>query len=566
MIEAANRLALRRRHPRLAAVDAASDILTVTPSKAGPPTLVADLPDGRRISFHSHYDPAAEGEKIAAGFDLADDGPVYLLGLGLGYVARRLADRLPPDRPLVIVEPSTAVFSAALGAIDMTPLFDRPGARFVVGENEIASLVAEAPPAGPVCSHPPSVAFSPTLADLADALTRTDLAATLAYPKCAPGPLRVLLFTGDFFLEKELATALAVAGDVVRPFAVRVSGVGDDDFIRRLLTEFVDFRPDVVVSVNRIGFDRGGKLAALLDTYRMPSAVWFVDNPVALLHGEGANASPHALTLVWDRTYVEPMRCLGYTDVRYFPYAADDTRFAPAPRRETVAYPVSFVGSSMAPIVAARMGELVGEPELAALAEELGGAGEPMTVGPVDVDAIRARIGDAPLLYVVKAAADALRSRRRRGAAMNALAQFDLHVFGDAGWGDLLPPSATLHPPVDYHRELAAVYRRSAINVNVANVQLRHAVNQRLFDVTACGAFLLTDGAEGVADFFPPGTAAVALYETAGELAERVAYYLNHAEERESMATTAMTITRSRHTYRHRVAELRQILAETFAR
>ena len=82
---------------------------------------------------------------------------------------------------------------------------------------------------------------------------------------------------------------------------------------------------------------------------------------------------------------------------------------------------------------------------------------------------------------------------------------FRRRIRGDAGWKGLVGGAFRLAPPLDYHKELPAFYNACTVNFNATNLQMGKAVNQRVFDVPACGAFLLTDHQESVEGLFEVG-------------------------------------------------------------
>lgn len=87
--------------------------------------------------------------------------------------------------------------------------------------------------------------------------------------------------------------------------------------------------------------------------------------------------------------------------------------------------------------------------------------------------------------------------------------------------------------------QLVLAINRSSINLNFSlNNNLGQPVNQikgRLFEVTLCGGFLLTEYAEGLEKYFLLGTE-IETFKSPEEAAEKINYYLKHPEERELIA------------------------------
>lgn len=99
--------------------------LALVPAARGGSTFSVD---GRWV--HSRIDPIREAERLVE--LAAGDGPLVVLGLGLGYAAEA-AGAAAPDRPLVIVERDARILDFVLGARDLGALLSRPRLAFVVG-------------------------------------------------------------------------------------------------------------------------------------------------------------------------------------------------------------------------------------------------------------------------------------------------------------------------------------------------------------------------------------------------------------------------------------------------
>ncbi|MEW5722982.1 MAG: glycosyltransferase [Thermodesulfobacteriota bacterium] len=100
--------------------------------------------------------------------------------------------------------------------------------------------------------------------------------------------------------------------------------------------------------------------------------------------------------------------------------------------------------------------------------------------------------------------------------------------------------------------EAGALYRSARI---VLNENLFPGVTTRMFEATAAGSFLLTEGgAEGLGEIFRPGRE-MDVYGPE-DLVEKVAYYLGHEKEREEAAARGRAKTLAGHDIRHRAGFL----------
>ena len=86
-----------------------------------------------------------------------------------------------------------------------------------------------------------------------------------------------------------------------------------------------------------------------------------------------------------------------------------------------------------------------------------------------------------------------------------------------------------------------------------------YANNMRLYEATGVGTLLITDWKENLHEMFEPGKEVIA-YRTPEECAELIQYYLEHVEERETVARAGQERTLREHTYHRRMQELVDIL------
>ena len=79
-------------------------------------------------------------------------------------------------------------------------------------------------------------------------------------------------------------------------------------------------------------------------------------------------------------------------------------------------------------------------------------------------------------------------------------------------------------------------------------------VNLRIFEALAGGSFLLTDHCDEIADLFKVGEE-IETYRSSGELAEKVAYYLSHEDQRRAIAAKGHAAFLQKHSWRARIEQ-----------
>ena len=138
-------------------------------------------------------------------------------------------------------------------------------------------------------------------------------------------------------------------------------------------------------------------------------------------------------------------------------------------------------------------------------------------------------------------------------------------IVGDPGWNDLLPGGGTWRhlPPLDYYADLPRFYPLSRVNFNCTSRQMPGAVNQRVFDVPACGGFLVTDYRDQMETLFDLDTEA-AVYREPDEIPHLIEYCLRHPEHKDSISRNARKRILAEHTYSHRLDRLLDVMRRTF--
>lgn len=372
----------------------------------------------------------------------------------------------------------------------------------------------------------------------------------LCYRKFAGATVTVLVFDSGYHLQAECMAALVRMGHkVVR---VPINGAGARDgtqAMRRLLQALLAAKPDMVLSINHIGFDTDSVMGELLAAVNMPVAVWYVDSPF-LIHDGYFLAAPEVTSVfVWERAYVPVLRGCGAVDVHYLPLACDMSRFATGAANAPTTTPVGFVGSSMR-YNRHKWKETLPDaalPEAHMMAEDLAR----------DPTAFMRLLGQPRPTPDRRMSQLAYATFMATGAHRNALLQRydagELTVVGDPGWQEILP-KATFCPQVLYGPPLAAMYRQFAVNLNITSMQMPTAVNQRVFDVPAAGGFVLTDARDDLHDLFDDD--ALAVFGRDDDMLHMARFYVAHPRARQRIVDRARACVQTRHTYEHRLGVL----------
>ncbi len=525
-----------------------------------------------------------ESEARAAQKALEAGGIPVLLGAGLGRALAALLENT--DGPVVVVDKETAILRAAglrpteggfSGGRDNLVRLHDPDPEAVLARLE----QLDAPPTPIIL--PFYQRLDPAYyGRLRERLSRSRSPAPAAKrrrPGFAGDLPRVLMITSKFFLLGEAVRACERLGAPHRYIDIGGEEADFEAFTTVLADAVAAFRPDFVLTMNHLGVDREGVLVELLRRMGLPLASWFLDNPDLVLSHYHVPHKDGIALFTWDADNLESLAAQGYEHAFYLPLATDETRFRPGPPVSD-AHPwrsgVSFVGNSMLlktrlrleraeapsglrealPVVARAFGRdpdrsvrnfLAGRfPEAFGLYEGL------ETV-------------DRKLAYEVALVWEA--TRQYREECLTRLLPFSPLVVGDPGWLETLPGEGRDWRRIGelaYYDQLPLFYPCADINFNATSRQMKGAVNQRVFDVPACGAFLLTDAQVQMENLFEPEKE-VAVYSHPDEIPDKVRFYLDRPEERRRIAQAARRRVLAEHTYPLRLRKLFAVMKKTFA-
>ena len=536
------------------------------------PSLQVLGEDGRGVTLHSPRRPWEEAQELAQIAPLGQSRYLVALGLGLGYHLLALLPFLKASQHLVVVEKEPEVMWAALSTLDLTELLSHPRTMLVVSPEagEAVRHLQKRLPRGngnhmSFWGHPPSLRSDKAYYQEVISRLRPSKRGPIRGLGLKKEHLRVLVVNPDYFLIPEITRAFKHLGHQVRLTLFDKRRNRGDEVFRQVLFDIKEFSPNLVFTVNHLGFDREGLLLDTLHRLRVPSVSWYVDSPAIILSLYDGPKSDLAFIFVWDPTYIPEVRGLGFDRVFPLPLATDPEVFLPyrTAAKKKWRTSLSFVGNSLVSSVREKLARLPSNLAFQNLFDHLFKVsqdrpfrrlksllmGEELEGHPLIQRLNRQGLSDLEAALLWKA------TQEYRLACLMELAVFRPTIYGDSGWRELLGEPYRLRPEVNYYDDLPQVYGSTAINFNATSLQMKAAVNQRVFDVPAAGGFLITDFREQLAELFNLGEE-VACFQEAGEISELVRFYLKNPVVRKKITAKARDRVLSEHTYRHRVAAI----------
>jgi len=396
------------------------------------------------------------------------------------------------------------------------------------------------------------------------------------WPKFREETPRILLLTSQYFLIGELKAACERLGIEHLLVDLGAKEMDLDEFVSLMTSTLSSFKPDFVLTVNHLGVDHEGILASILNKHGVPLASWFVDNPHLILGSYQNLHGTRTAIFTWDNDTVDSLSKVGFQNVFYLPLGADPTRLTPH-RSEPVEEwrsDISFVGNSMLKKTLMRLQAAMPSQRLVEsgllVAQAFGDANEQC--------AGRFLMREFPELRDDFEALETIQRKQafetfitwqstlmyRLDCVLHIL-DFNPLIVGDQGWNELLKARDGWRymSELSYYEDLPDFYPLSSINFNCTSKQMKGAVNQRVFDVPCCSAFLLTDYRRQVEDLFEPGSEIV-FYNHPDEIPGLVDIYLNAPDKRQAVAQAARKRVLAEHTYDHRMAALVEAMRQTF--
>jgi spore maturation protein CgeB len=114
---------------------------------------------------------------------------------------------------------------------------------------------------------------------------------------------------------------------------------------------------------------------------------------------------------------------------------------------------------------------------------------------------------------------------------------------------------------IDYWNEMPLAFHESKINLNITMRNIRTGLPLRVFDILGSGGFLLTNFQAELPVFFEQGKDLV-YYESFSDCEKKADYYLNHEDERLTIAENGCRKVKAHHTCEKRVEELLRVVDE----
>lgn len=379
---------------------------------------------------------------------------------------------------------------------------------------------------------------------------------------------KALVYRWKAYNQRDVEEALQNAGIELTFFDLAYKSMDEDNvFEEKVVRLLREDSFDFVFSINYFTV-----LSNACERVGMPYISWLCDSRLLTMHNNSVFNACNRI-FVFDRVDYAEFRRLG-AKVFYLPLAANVARMDRVRSGETRTAEISFVGSMYAKKneYDKCKGELT--PYLqgyfdAALRAQTDVYGEDV-IGELLTDDIVLKLGaclsfekakesfsSLPLAFAVTHLGFKLANIERTKLLTLLSEHFPVALYSDAP----LPDAAGIdyRGTVDYWTQMPKVFYNSRINLNVTMRNIRTGLPLRMFDIMGCEGFLLTNYQAEIASLFEQGRDLV-VYESFDDCLKKAGYYLEHEDERCTIAENGYRKICAHHTYDHRIAEMFEIL------
>ena len=304
---------------------------------------------------------------------------------------------------------------------------------------------------------------------------------------------------------------------------------------------------------------------------------WTCDNPlISMYHESVFNSCNYIFT--FDKTNYLEFKGTGVEHIWYLPLAVDTNRLDSLLEQDdkrAYAGEVAFVGSlyernsydklknKLSPYLRGYF-DAVMEAQL-----NISGANivEPMLTTDIleqlqqyfKLEKSEGSFSDIGLIFQTTVLGFKIAEVERRRALIELSKHFRVNVFSNSDVSDLV--RVKYKGSVDYWSELPKVFRESKINLNFTIPNIKSGIPLRVWDVLGSKGFLLTNYQAEIPLYFKEGEDLVC-FDGVEDLKEKVAYYLEHEEERRQIAENGYQKVKKYHSYVNRIQEMLAIVAK----
>lgn len=390
--------------------------------------------------------------------------------------------------------------------------------------------------------------------------------------------MNILIYHWNSYNQKDIEDTFLLSGNNIVLLPGRTTGIEyNPEYTDMVIEEIKDQECDMLFSVNFFPV-----LAQACHETSTPYVCWNCDSPLLAMYNNSVFYETNFI-FTFDYSNYEEFKKLGVKHIYHLPLAANTGHFNNVLKNKSILpsfkYDISFIGSlyeknsfdNIAPglpdylcgyfdgvlyaqlqVSGGNLLEKLLTPDICELLEEI----TDYKKSPDSFAGIRTLFSTTVLGF--KAASMQRRSNLNRLSAYLRNKEFNgrecfLHLFTGSSTDGL--PLVKCHRPVDYYTEMPVIFHESRINLNMTIPDIKTGIPLRIWDITGCGGFLMTDYRIELMDYFIPDRDIV-LFEDSSELTDKAAFYLSHDSIRNKISQNAYNKVSSMHTLKNRIGQI----------
>ena len=383
---------------------------------------------------------------------------------------------------------------------------------------------------------------------------------------------RAMICSGGLFVD-DVSKALEGFGYTL--YTLDVKGLS----VEEISLAIKRFKPLVAFAVN---YTNG--LAELFESHGVDLICWEVD-PATDQPEPISTGSERAYIFTYRKANVEDFVKAGFNHVEHLPLASDIEKRSPTQllpeEHDIYDTPLSFVGSSMLDnatsfrnIFLSQYRSYRGGSEDAVeegeqrLEEVLSIQRQDFSVYMIPDLLAKHFSGFVSHLLELPGAHDPfilvgeIAAAEKRINYIANLGSLGVKIWGDDGWRSAERYGVKYMGSAGHTFEINKIYGASNINVDINRLFQMDIIPMRIFDIMACGGFVLAEYSRELAGLFEIGIE-IETYRTFDELASKAAYYLDHESEALKIVERGMDAVRKNHRISARVEHMLKACAQT---
>lgn len=340
-----------------------------------------------------------------------------------------------------------------------------------------------------------------------------------------------------------------------------------------ILKHAILHKTELVFLLNVFGLDKDVLLMKAFSMLQIHTANWFIDNPFYFYdYFQGLKTTKNHICFEWDRFYLPFMKQEGFLKLVYLPQATNPERFRPLVlkdewEKKEFSHALTFAGNLDFKMLDQLLRNwLQQNPDYAQIIPQL--------LPEIEKECLIHK--DLPSWTVIHSVAERFKIQLHRGQIYELsriaeyhlsivlrtemakfLAPYHLSIWGEKADWQSVSENLNLLGRVSYFKNMPYVFNGSEINLNISRIQQRFGTNQRVFDVPACKAFVLTDYKQELEDLFHIGKE-IDVFRDFNDLSKKINFY-GDFEKRKRIAIKGYERVLSCHTYSHRMRQVLEV-------